>query len=449
MSLTIGDEVRRARDLGMSRRALAQRTGLSEGKIWRIENKGTASPDEVAALRPVLDSIAAAGALPTAPSTPEPATPAAQSTTESPAQHTPPATVGVDWTAQLAAVAEVTALLTGARGAGPDRTAGNRLVSNSEVQTFTDCPRRWWLGWYRRLQLKAQSPVGLAAVGGRLHRALRFWYVPDGQPRVDPRAALELLITQDWGLVVESYGGEQSVPADLWKQFTTEANLERVMLEGYVQHIAETGADADYEIIASETYLEADLTPFLAVTGDERPVHLIGLLDVRLRRRYDGTRLFMDHKSVGNFVEPTALLPLDEQMLTYHLLEWLNTDEAEERCDGALYNMLRRVKRTPQAKPPFYQRVEVRHNPTDLDTFRQRLIEKIRHMRDLEDALDQGADGTIIAYPRPSKDCRWKCPFFAVCPMFNDGSRAEAMIEQYFAQHDPLDRYAEEGTQLA
>ena len=476
--MTIQEDVRSARALGMSRKALATLSGLTEGKIWRIETKGNATDAERDALQPQLDAVlihdvsrrrpqqgathaftiideVPAQVLVDPPITPiEPQVSNPIQPAESSSVSIEPPPVVVDWPALQAVAREAEGREPVQIGCGhtdlqhgvddPCRTHPRnldfRLVSNSEVQTFKDCRRRWWLAYYRGLQLTAQSHTGARAIGNRLHRALEAWYVPAGRAKTDPRHALERLIVADWTLVVQSHNGEQDVPPDLRKKFTDEANLERVMLEGYVQHLADTGIDAELRVISSEAYVEADLTKW-SDPEDTKPIKLIGRLDVRVQREHDGVRLFMDHKSVQNFTEPAALLPLDEQMLTYHFLEWLNTDDAEERCDGALYNMLRKVKRSPQAKPPFYSRIEVRHNQHELDSFKHRLMGTITHMRDAETALDAGVDHHIVAYPRPSRDCRWKCDFFMVCGMFDDGSRAEDMLSQYYVKHDPLEYY--------
>lgn len=445
--MSIQEDVRRVRAAGASRRSLAEDSGLTEGKIWRIENKGNASPAEADALRPVLDRLlglapanrpADVGRSSSEPPSAvvgsfQPTVPLAPLEEESPGPQFTEADRMVCGHMPSAHAADAACLT-------HPRNDGFRLVSNSEVQTFKDCRRRWWLAYYRQLKLRAESPVGARAIGNRLHRALQRWYVPEGQQRVDPRHTLERLIVQDWTAVCTSRGGEEFVDVALRRKFTDEANLERIMLEGYVEWLAETGIDAELTVIASETYVEADVQSWFDDPMLGKPLKLIGKLDVRVRRN-DGVRFFIDHKSGGNFGDAAALLPLDEQMLHYLLLEFLNSDDADDRCDGALYNMLRKVKRTPQAKPPFYQRLEVRHNPHALDSFRRRLIGTLRDMGDVEGALDGGADHRDVAYPRPSRDCRWKCDFFAVCGMLDDGSRAEGMLDRYYEQGDPLSYY--------
>jgi hypothetical protein len=47
-----------------------------------------------------------------------------------------------------------------------------------------------------------------------------------------------------------------------------------------------------------------------------------------------------------------------------------------------------------------------------------------------------------IAEPSPDDTCSWRCQFFTLCPMFDDGSRAEDMVREEFSERDPLARYA-------
>lgn len=322
-------------------------------------------------------------------------------------------------------------------------TDGTLFVSNSEVQTFKRCRRKWWLKWYRNLEVKVEDPTGARALGNRVHRALKALYVPAGQTPQDPRDALERAITDDWTKLTKAVAeqGWGEPPATLVDQFQKDTSLERAMVEGYVEWLAETGADRGLEVVAPETYVEVDLE----VPGPAgRPTKLIGKLDVRLIRESDGVRLFMDHKSVGDLTRPVKTVHIDEQMLHYHLIEWLKFLQGEEemRCDGAIYNMLRKVKRTAKANPPFYGRVEVRHNERELTSFRTRLIGTIQQMAVVRDRLDAGEDPLLIVFPTPTSNCSWDCDFFAVCPMFDDGSRVEDALEAQYRVANPLGYYA-------
>jgi hypothetical protein len=313
-------------------------------------------------------------------------------------------------------------------------------ISNSELQTWKRCRRKWWLAWYRKLALATETFVGVRSVGDRIHRALQQWYVPDGQPRVDPRNALERVIVEDWTKIAQLARERQLEDEQLGvlaKEFADSTNLERAMIEGYVQWLEETGADAELRVIASETPLMAKLED-----ASGRPIALIGKLDVRVKRVTDDVSLVLDHKTVGDLKSPAVTLPQNEQMLHYMLLEWLNSDEGEKRCDGALYNMLKRTKRSSRATPPFYDRIEVRHNPYELAAYRRRMLAASSNIMDAIERLDAGDSHFDVVYPSPRGECKWDCDFFAICNLFDDGSAGtEDMINVLYKTVDPRDRY--------
>jgi hypothetical protein len=327
----------------------------------------------------------------------------------------------------------------------PATDDGVKDLTNSEVGVWNRCKRKWWLGVYRQLTLKTRDYMGLAAVGGRVHRAFAAWYVPDGQERTDPREALERAIVEDWTAIVAqerqrpSYIDDDASLGDLSTRFHSAVSLERAMVEGYVEWIIERGDDAQLRITAPETEVNA------LIEGDVADEHVVfrarALLDVRMTRVADGTRLFADHKTVGNFAQKRKTLHMNPQMLHYHLLEWLNTEEGGARCDGALYNMIRRVKRGPTAKPPFYERVEVHHNAYEIDAYRRRLLGAARDIMRTERELNAGADPMSVCYPNPTDACSFDCDFFAICHMFDDGSRVDDAITGLYQIQDPMARY--------
>ena len=221
-----------------------------------------------------------------------------------------------------------------------------------------------------------------------------------------------------------------------------EQDLAKAMLEGYIEWVATEAADDGIELVAAETVIEVP-------SGNPR-VTLRGKLDQRVVRKTDGARMFLDHKTVADLTTPVRLLPIDEQMKFYHLLEQLDgmyrgvSKEKQWRTDGALYNMLRKVKRTATAKPPFYERVEVRHNRAVIESTWKRVHKVCEEIVAAHSALDAGADHQYVCPPRPSRDCTWKCEFFAICKMFDDGSNVEGLVNEYYEHGDPHERYREE-----
>jgi hypothetical protein len=308
-----------------------------------------------------------------------------------------------------------------------------RRVSNSELQSFKGCRRRWYLGNYRRLGKRAEDQVGPLKMGTRVHEALAVLY--DGG---DPLVAYAELSARDREVVV-TQADHHPDPESLLKRFDSEEELARIMVEGYIEWLAEEGADADYSVIAAE---EAIAVALGLTTWDGRPVELVGKLDLRVRNEKTGDRLFVDHKTAQSFLSVFITLSLTEQFLTYQLLELLKYG-GDDLSTGALVSVLRKVKRGPRSKPPFYLRREVHHSRLEVENFRRRVLGEVHDLLVVEQALDYGADHRVVAYPRPSRDCTWSCEFIHACQMFEDGSDVDRYLDDHFAERDPLERYAE------
>jgi hypothetical protein len=298
-------------------------------------------------------------------------------------------------------------------------------LSNSEIQTFKDCRRKWWLTYYRRLKPKEKKFVGPLALGSRIHEALDQYY-STGVPLLEAHAKL---VEADRELLASDYRD----PSEL----DGEADLGRIMLEGYLQWVEEEGIDNELEMISTEEILNMPMF--------DGEVELTGKLDMRVRRKSDGVRMFRDFKTVGgSFDQFYSTAHMNEQILTYMLLEQHANQGTEERSEGGLFTLIKKVKRTANAKPPFYDQFEVRHNIFSLRSFWNRIHATVLDLMRVKTALDQGTHHSQVAYPTPSRDCTWKCPFFSVCPMFDDGSAVEEAIENMFDIGDPYAYYGNE-----
>ena len=297
-------------------------------------------------------------------------------------------------------------------------------ISNSEVQTYKDCRRKWWLSYYRRLQPKSKQMTGALALGSRIHEALDMYYSKN-IPLLDAHAQL---VDNDKKILVDAYRDTYDLES--------EAELGRIMLEGYLQWVEENGIDAELEMISTEEIISMPLL--------DNSVVLQGKIDMRVRRKADGVRMFRDFKTVGgSFTDFSSMAHMNEQILTYMMLETAQNKEGE-RSEGGIFTMLKKVKRSANARPPFYEQLEVRHNVFALRSFWQRIHGTLSDMLNTRKALDEGGDHRFVAYPRPSRDCKWKCQFFTICPMFDDGSAAEAAIEDAFEVSNPYAYYGVE-----
>lgn len=304
-------------------------------------------------------------------------------------------------------------------------------LTNSEMKQFRRCRRQWWLGSYRGLRLAqtriAGSPL---TIGNRVHDALAAYYDPADQR--DPLDVLRASCDADLAGLGELDEGAA-------KAIQSEWELTSAMLRGYLDWLEETGADSDLRVLTSEKKLEVPL-----IDGEAT---LLSKIDARVERVSTGARLALEHKTVGNLSYALPLLQLDTQLLTEHLAELihlreLGDEDAEGRAEGVLYNMLRKVKRTASAKPPFYGRETVMHNVHELRNHWRHVVGTAREILRTRERLAAGENPQHVVPPNPTRDCTWDCPFFRVCPLFDDGSDAEGAVNSLYEVGDPLERYA-------
>jgi len=307
--------------------------------------------------------------------------------------------------------------------------------SNSELRAFKRCRRKWWLAYYHKLTPRRDG-VGPLSIGNMIHHPLELYYA-------EPARAPE---TFDWETPlarhVEARLEDPNLPDHLHGRMLEDYELVKIMLRGYFEWLVEEGADSEINVLSAEREIEAYLGH---IEGAE--VWLIGKLDTETELRSDGRVVFMDHKSCQTLSDLPKTGPLDEQLKTYGLLQRMEAI-AEGRPDqrfasGGMWNMLRKVKRTARSNPPFYGRASVSHNDTVYRNFHKRVWGEVTDILRVRRYLDEGADHQVVAYPNPTRDCSWDCPFFMTCPQFDDGSDVESVVQLEFVQHDPYERYTE------
>jgi hypothetical protein len=203
------------------------------------------------------------------------------------------------------------------------------------------------------------------------------------------------------------------------------------MMEGYFQTVEEEGWDVGLEFVGAEQAVQAEVGPFV----------LQGKIDARFRRESDGALLQMEHKTVGDF-RRTEYAQQDPQFLTYDLLSLLTKPDGVP-TDGIILNMLRRVKRTARAKPPFYARHEVRHNLEELRSHYQHVEAIGMQIHAARLRLDAGEPHHLVCPPSISSSHQWSCDCSKLGALPDDGSDLEYVLEDAFVKHDPYARYKE------
>lgn len=297
-------------------------------------------------------------------------------------------------------------------------------VTNSSMKEFMECRRKYMLHDMFGFDKKNRPPVGPLALGTRVHNALEKMYT-DGEGLLEEYARLAEI---DREIYLQSPDGKWTDNVD---KFNSEVELGRIMLEGFKEWAEEEGLDADIEIIGPELSLET--------TIKDGKITLMGKKDLTIRDHLDDTVIIRDFKTAQNISDYDKMAMLDPQLPFYQLLEKLI--DPGEKVDGGQFVVLRKIKRSGRATPPFYKIFRTRSNEHKLEAMEKKVDGITDDMLSFRNKLLRGADHHKVAYPNPTKDCSWKCPFYDVCPMMDDGSDYIRMLETEYVQVDPLERY--------
>ena len=310
------------------------------------------------------------------------------------------------------------------------------LISQSEIYSWTRCRRNWYVAYYLGFVPTDEAPTGNRQLGTRVHTALEAYY----GYQLDPLAVLGLL-----------YRIEAAKNPDYAADLSKEADMADAMVSGYLEWLAEEGADADFETVATETDIRVDLP---GVPG----VQLRARMDQVSRRISDGALFFRDYKTGTDF-ELAAMMRLNPQMKFYTLVQHLASPPDGPKIAGGTIDTLRRVKRTGSAKPPFYRRDPFTYTPEEVDATLLRVQAVAREIMQARALLDDsyrrsGGDLAVIdqvqrshLYPTEiPNDCKWWCNFREICPMMNDGSDWSGSLVRSgrFRQADPYEYYRDD-----
>ncbi len=281
----------------------------------------------------------------------------------------------------------------------------NYSFSHSEMSTFKDCRRRWFLQYYMKLRRRREPRSKARDTGILVHAALHTFYVAGG---LDGEYAEDIMFQylsnarDEDMLKVEEV--ERKVVEDVHK-------TAKILCEGYIEWLAETGADIGYKFTQSEVELR--------MPGPVPGTELMGIVDLGGEEERSGDLFVMDTKVTGSIDTMVKGLHMVEQGPMYAILAKAN-DPNPNRGFRVIWNMIKNSKQTARAKPPFYQRYEFAMNKDQLVQFYEQLQGQITDMLRTEERLNAGESHVQVAYPTPSDTCSWKCPYFALCGAMND-----------------------------
>lgn len=301
-------------------------------------------------------------------------------------------------------------------------------ISNSEIQLWKRCKRQWYLRYYLGMRPAEEPATGPSQLGTRVHAALEAWYGYG----VHPADALASV-----------YVHEGHRHEDALLDLNAERELAMNMVAGYLEWVAETGADATLSVVATERDVQV---PLPGVDG----VSIRAKLDQVVLDDSSGMLSFLDHKTASNF-DRHEYLVLDPQFRFYSMIQSLARRPGNPLVYGGTVNTLRRVKRTGNSKPPYYQRDFVSYGDSELLATLRGTQHTAREILGARYALDHGTWSLAellqsVLQPSPRvHECRWDCPFVTLCPMMDDGSDWQGALLRSgrYAQADPYSYYSD------
>jgi RecB family exonuclease len=321
-------------------------------------------------------------------------------------------------------------------------------LSQSEIGTWARCPRKWFLEYYLGYRGTGEAATGNMQLGTRVHTALEAYY----GYQLEPVSVLGLL----YSILMSEHPEDEH-------ELKQEMTLAIIMVSGYLEWLAETGADSDLQVVATEADVQVPLP------GAPDHVILRARLDQVSIRASDGTLRFMDYKTSDSMSQHETLAR-NPQFRFYSLVQMLAAGHGEPvpgmqlRPDrpvvmGGQITTLRRVKRTGASKPPYYARNDFRYNmdqlSSTLDRTRQIALEIMNARGNLDAAYQHGGpldqvnflQRTLLRPVPIERDCDWRCPFAAgLCDAMDDGSDWPGILVSSgkYTQADPYARYSQD-----
>lgn len=331
-----------------------------------------------------------------------------------------------------------------------DQTLG---ISQSEIARWRRCRRQWLTEYYWGFLEADPSPLGARNFGTRVHVALEMHFGHG----LDPLTVLDII-----------YGAEVAQHPDLAKELNSDLEMSKIMVGGLLEWMAAEGHAASFRVVQTEAEVRVPLPGF------EGRVDLRAKLDQIGQWTDTGLYTFLDWKTSDQLQQP-LLIRQSPQMRFYSLIQWLAAgypppamgrgtpdtgNGMPPLVTGGTIATLRKVKRTKQSKPPYYDWQSFIHTPEIMATTLlgvQAVVSEILNARAaLEAAYDRGGQMEEIDYIqrtllRPTwieRDCSWSCPLSrGACQMMDDGSDwvGHFVSSGKYVQGDPYERYNRSG----
>lgn len=301
----------------------------------------------------------------------------------------------------------------------------NIKITQSDLAAYKRDRRVWFLKTYLGIRPKTIDAIGPLTAGTMAHAALEAKY-KHGEDMLP------------WYLDYARREYENYRKLDPYLQqaaWDSQAELIRVVLEGYEDWIDADNLDAPWETVSVERLLEVQAM----IAG--HPVLLTGKVDLIMRNRFNNTQRIFDWKTTANIQRTLDQAHKTEQLPYYMTL--LMALEPDTRVDGAAFNIMLKSKRTARAKPPFYKRENVGFDRAALAA-RQASIDGtiVDYVRTVTQLHEGVAEPLRVAYANPGV-MNFDRGLNPLIDVMDTGGNVAGIIRSQYQQIDPYSRYSE------
>lgn len=319
-----------------------------------------------------------------------------------------------------------------------------RIITFSEMSTFTRCPRKWEFAYRKQLVPKIEDVrLSIGKIG---HIALAVYYTTGSRDQAEAKALEEIDKT------IES-AKRNKADASRIEELEEKSGILRALLSGYFDFYKD---DANkYEHVYSEKQMGFPITDPQKNKRIYPRVRYTGVID-GIWRTKDGHRtpIIVEHKFLASFDDDINNLMLDFQISCYMLLSNLTDKESFARQFGEIRTVLYNVVVKPQnrrkqgeSSEEFIARVAaaIKENPAKyyrritLHRGKEQIIEAYNEILKLVKITREDKKLKERIYRSVQPTCKWECPYKTLC--YNENP---ALVETGFKKkeqrHVELDR---------
>ena len=292
------------------------------------------------------------------------------------------------------------------------------IVEPTELVTLTQCPRKWYYSYKKRLRSKKIDPK--LYLGSAVHQALDTYY-----ETFEPDEAINQYRKYVADTEKEIIRSSPNFGPEEYAEFKEANVLGEAMLVNYLSWAPAQDERDIGEVLSTEQPWEIPM--------DNLGIVLAGRFDMVTLDNY-GRTIVWDHKTAKQFLKP-ELLRKDLQMQLYSLAAqylYRHGSTLSSVVAGVRVNQLRKSN-PATARVAVIKRDLIPGSNWALDQTEKTL----KHLLVLRDYCYDYGESLIF----PAMACTWQCRYSSICEVANAGGDPSSIIADEYITIDRTPNY--------